>query len=62
MATLNEFIKHYNPTNIQLIFGDHIVNIDRRCKGSAALIKYLGEIKFDFDLHDEGTSYLRLHY
>ena len=60
--TLNEFMKQYNPSNIQLIFGNHIVNIQTDVKGSAALVKYFGEAKFDFDLYDKGTSYLRLYY
>lgn len=60
--TLNEFMKHYNPSNIQLIFGEHIVNIQINAKGSAALVKHFGETKFDFDLYNEDASYLRLHY
>ena len=55
-------MNHYSPSNIQLIFGDHIVNIQTNVKGSGALVRYLRETKFDFDLYDEGTSYLRLHY
>lgn len=43
--TLNEFMKHYNPESIQLLYGDHIVNIATDCKGSAALVRTFGNEK-----------------
>lgn len=38
--TLLEFIIKYKPKTIQLLYSEHIVNIDTKCKGSLPLIEY----------------------
>ena len=46
--TLNEFMKHYNPEYIQLLYGVHIINISINCKGSGALVRTFGNEKYYF--------------
>lgn len=46
--TLREFMEYCNPTTIQLLYGEHIVNIDTRCKGSHSLIKAFEDTKYYF--------------
>lgn len=46
--TLKEFIEHYNPKYIQLVCGDHLVNIDTMMKGSFFLIKAFEKSIFYF--------------
>lgn len=46
--TLKDFIKHYNPETIQLLYGGHIVNIATYCKGSYALVRIFSYEKYYF--------------
>ena len=46
--TLKDFMKHYNPETIQLLYGGHIVNIATYCKGSAALVRTFSNEKYYF--------------
>ena len=44
--TLKEFMAIFEPITIQLIYGEHIVNIATQCKGSWALIRIFGNEKY----------------
>lgn len=57
--TFKEFITHYEPITIQLIFAEHIVNIDTRIEGSFALVKAFDNFKFDFINFKNGHLLLR---
>lgn len=60
--TLQEFMNHYNPEHIQLVFGVHLVNIETAFEGSGALVRALNDTKFDFVVYDKEHSYLRLQH
>lgn len=38
LHTLKEFMEMYNPKTIQLLYGNHLINIETDCIGSIALI------------------------
>ena len=46
--TLKDFMKHYEPETIQLLYGGHIVNIATNCKGSASLVRTFDYEKYYF--------------
>ena len=58
--TLREYLSEYNPVNIQLIIGEHLVNISTNVKGSYCIIKAFRNEKFTFQYYDEKKSFLSL--
>ena len=46
--TLKQFMAMFRPLTIQLIYGEHIVNIATQCKGSWALIRTFYNEKYYF--------------
>jgi hypothetical protein len=46
--TLKEYYNTYNPNIIQIVYGEHIVNIDTRVSGSYALMRTFENIKYYF--------------
>ena len=56
--TLNEFINHYNPEYIQLLYGVHIINIARKCKGSYPLVRTFEKEKYQFRSFEKGNLVL----
>lgn len=47
--TLKEYMKTYQPDTIQLLYGEHLVNINTACGGSYALIRTFENEKFYFN-------------
>lgn len=58
--TLREYLSEYNPVNIQLIIGEHLVNISTNVKGSHCIIKAFCDEEFTFQYYDEKKSFLSL--
>ena len=46
--TLKDFENYYLPRFIQIIVGEHIINIDTKVKGSAFIIKHFYNETFTF--------------
>ena len=46
--TLKEFMAMFNPETIQLLHGEHMVNIATQCKGSWKLIRIFSNEKYYF--------------
>lgn len=60
-CTLKEFLKTYDAEKIQLVFGQHLINIDTTVAGSAALIRALNaDQKYKFIQYEPEFKYLRL--
>lgn len=60
--TLKEYDKMYNPTKIQLLIGQHLINIDYNLEGSHALYKAFKDMKFDLRYYDSRSDFLLLVY
>lgn len=58
--TLREYLNEYNAVNIQLVIGEHIINIATDVKGSYFIIKAFRDEKFTFQYYDEKNSFLSL--
>ena len=58
--TLMEYLNAYNANNIQLVIGEHIVDISTNVKGSYTIIKAFRNEKFTFQYYDEKRSFLSL--
>lgn len=58
--TLMEYLNVYNANNIQLVIGEHIVDISTNVKGSYTIIKAFRNEKFTFQYYDEKRSFLSL--
>ena len=44
--TLIEYLNMLGPTTIQIIAGEHLINIDTNCEGSYFIIKHFENEKF----------------
>lgn len=63
LHTLNEFMHAYlEAENIQLVFGDHLVNICSKSRGSYAIIRAFKDFTFTFTSYNEQTKFLVLMY
>lgn len=60
--TFRKFLNTYDADTIQLIYGEHIVNIDERVDGSLHLMCVFLDREFDFVSYDENTNHLILKY
>jgi len=59
--TLKEFMKTYDADKIQLVFGQHLINIDTSVEGSAALVRALNtDAMYSFIEYIPEFKYLRL--
>lgn len=59
--TLKEYIEYYQPTTMQLICGEHIVNIHLECKGSAFIIRAFENEYFYLERFTESCKHLILN-
>lgn len=57
--TLKEFMEHYNPGKIQLVFGQHLINIDTYAEGSAVIIRCFKDRKFELVSVTEYDSFVK---
>ena len=58
--TLFDYLQAYDVNTIQLLYGEHIINIDTRCKGSAAIVRALNNEKYYFKVFE--NNHLILDY
>lgn len=58
--TLREYLNEYNAVNIQLVIGEHIINIATDVKGSYFILKAFLNERFTFRYYDEKNSFLSL--
>mgnify|MGYP003332885474 CR=1 FL=1 len=59
--SLKEYIEFYNPTTIQLICGNHIINIHLECSGSAFIVRAFEKDYFYLERFTESCKHLILN-
>lgn len=62
-GTLKDFMETYDAEKVQLVFGQHLINIDTTVQGSTALIRALNaDKKYTLIQYEPEFKYIRLKY